>query len=119
MPNRNLTQDELERASSLLHEIRARLMELAGTDNALLFAYRRKIQKELSYDERGKPGHRKAIKVYKMGEQNGNCAICNMPLPEKYAVLDRLDAMPGYTRENTRLIHAECDTSVQAERGYK
>ncbi|HEY5046590.1 MAG TPA: hypothetical protein VII49_01045 [Rhizomicrobium sp.] len=119
MPNRNLTADELAKANALLNDIRSRLVALAGQDAALLFASRRKIQKELSYDERGKPGHRRAVKAFKKGEQHGKCAICEKPLPEKYAVLDRLDAILGYTRENTRVIHAECDTTVQAERGYK
>ena len=119
MPNRNLSAEELLKANSLLVDIRTKMADLAGGDPALLFAYRRKIQKELSYDERGKPGHRKSLKAFKMGEQNSLCAICKKPLPEKYAVLDRLNGMDGYTRENTRLIHGDCDTSVQAERGYR
>jgi hypothetical protein len=119
MANRNLSRDELVRASTLLNEIRARLADLAGGDAALLFAYRRKIAKELGYDERGKPTQRKLLKAQKMGEQNGLCPICSKPLPEKNAVLDRLDGMGGYTPENTRLIHSDCDTRVQSERGYR
>lgn len=92
--------------------------ELSGVDTLLLFAYRRKIAKELTYDERGKPMQRKLLKAKKMGEQQGRCAICGEALPEKYSVLDRLSGMGGYTQENTRLIHSTCDTVVQIERNY-
>jgi hypothetical protein len=119
MANRNLDKDELVKANELLGEIRAKLASLAAGDAALLFAYRRKIAKELTYDERGKPTHRKNLKAAKMVEQRGNCAICNEPLPAKYVVLDRLDGMKGYTPENTRLIHPNCDARVQAQRGYR
>jgi hypothetical protein len=119
MPNRTLSGDELKKANTLLEEIRSRLDTLAGGDSGLLFAYRRKIAKELQYDERGKPGQRRLIKARKMGEQGGKCALCSNPLPEKYAVLDRLDGMRGYTVENTRLLCPECDTRVQKERGYR
>jgi hypothetical protein len=119
MPNRNLTAAELLLANRLLADIRARLIDLAGSDALLLFAYRRKIAKELVYDERGKPMFRKALKARKMGEQRGICAVCPHQLPEKYAVLDRLNAHAGYTPENTRLICAECDFKIQAERGYQ
>jgi hypothetical protein len=37
----------------------------------LLFAYRRKIVKELGYDERGKPGVRAKLKALKWGQQGG------------------------------------------------
>jgi hypothetical protein len=47
MPNRNLTPDELELARTPLNDIRGRLSALAGGDEELLFAYRRKIAKEL------------------------------------------------------------------------
>jgi UTP:GlnB (protein PII) uridylyltransferase len=119
MANRNLDSEELAHANALLDDIRARLKLLAASDDSLLFAYRRKIAKELQYDERGKPMQRKMLKARKMGEQNGICPLCNKALPEKYAVLDRLNGMAGYTPENTRLIHADCDTAVQANRGYK
>lgn len=85
----------------------------------MYFAYRRKVQKELNYDERGKPDHRKKLKAFKIGEQHGLCAICRKPLPEKYAVLDRLNAMDLYTKSNTRVLCTDCDTAVQTERGYR
>jgi hypothetical protein len=118
MPNRNLTSDELAKANTLLTEIRARLRELAGDDNTLLFAYRRKIAKELGYDERGKPGDRNKLKARKFGEQGGKCTHCGETLPEKYTVLDRRHAADGYTPENTELIHSECDRQRQAAKGY-
>jgi hypothetical protein len=119
MPNRNLTPAELLRANALLADIHARLIDLAGGDALLLFAYRRKIAKELVYDERGKPIFRKALKARKMGEQVGICAVCSNPLPAKYTVLDRFNAHAGYTPENTRLICAACDLKTQTERGFQ
>lgn len=118
MPNRRLSNEELRMANELLAEIRKRLDALAGGDANLLFAYRRKIWKELGYDERSKPMVRRNLKVQKRKEQKGICPICWKPLPEKYVVLDRINAAAGYTVENTRLIHEECDRVVQHERGY-
>src|SRR5690606_25025491 len=63
--------------------------------------------------ERGKPMHRRRLKRQKLLEQQGICPVCRKPLPESYAVLDRIEAMAGYTAENTQLIHQECDTAVQ------
>jgi DNA repair exonuclease SbcCD ATPase subunit len=118
MSNRRLTTAELVNADALLTRIRAELVELSGGDKELLFAYRRKIYKELSYDERSKPMVRRRLKMRKREEQGGKCPICNEPLPEKYVVLDRFKASEGYTAENTRLIHPECDVRTQAERRY-
>lgn len=118
MANRNLAPDELAKANGLLAEIRGRLRELSGEDADLLFAYRRKIAKELTYDERGKPADRNKLKARKFGEQNGICPECGKPLPEKFAVLDRKNAANGYTAENTELIHQECDRKRQAARRY-
>jgi hypothetical protein len=99
-------------------DIRTRLDALSGGDFELLFAYRRKIAKELGYDERSKPMARRKLKTQKRRDQVGQCAICAGPLPEKYAVLDRLSAAAGYTSENTRLICECCNRKVQGERGY-
>ena len=118
MGNRRLNDDELENARRLLEYVRRKLMALSGGDKDLLFAYRRKIYKELIYDERSKPMVRRKLKKTKFTEQNGKCAICEEPLPDKYSVLDRLKAADGYTTENTRLIHQNCDTSAQAAKGY-
>jgi hypothetical protein len=116
--NRTLTADELERARELLDRIRAELVHLSGSDPELLFAFRRKIYKELTYDERSKPMARRKLKLTKRQEQNGLCPICETELDEKYNVLDRFNAAKGYTVENTRLIHSRCDVETQAERGY-
>src|ERR1700722_1484378 len=74
MANRNLTSDELKHTTELLMEIRKRLTKLAAGDRLLLFAYRRKIWKELQYDERGKPGARGKLKALKWGLQSRKCA---------------------------------------------
>ena len=84
MPNRNLNADELTRANELLADIRKRLTALANGDPLLLFAYRRKVAKELGYDERGKPGARGKLKALKWDQQNGRCAHCRKKLPLRY-----------------------------------
>lgn len=117
--NRQLTPVEIEQLfNPLFAEVKARLSARSDGDSTLLWALRRKLAKELSYEERGKPTHRKVLKAEKRGEQGGRCATCHQPLPEKGAVLDRLEAMKGYTRENTRLLCPSCDTEEQARRGY-
>lgn len=118
MPNRNLTPEELVKANALLTDIRSRLEALAGGDPAALFAYRRKVAKELTYDERGKPNDRRALKARKFGEQGGICPECKEPLPEKFSELDRKNAIDGYTPENTELIHGNCHRKRQAARGW-
>jgi ribosomal protein L44E len=119
MGNRQLTPSELEGLfAPLLSGVRERLQHLSGEDAELLWALRRKLAKELSYDERGKPMHRKLLKAQKRGEQHGRCARCSDELPEKNAVLDRVEAMKGYTPENTRLLCPSCDAAIQEERGY-
>jgi hypothetical protein len=118
MANRNLTSDQLILARALLDEIRGRLVALAGDDQSLLFAYRRKIFKELGYDERGTPAERKKIKCAKWGLQNGKCAHCGEELPLKNSELDRKNAEEGYTLENTDLVHAHCHDARQAVNNY-
>ena len=118
MPNRQLTAEELLQANVLLAEIRSRLDSLSNGDQDLLFAYRRKVFKELTYDERDKPSVRRKLKEQKWKEQRGLCALCGKELPETYTVLDRLNAVDGYTKENTRLIHQACDVAHQASKAY-
>ena len=48
MANPRLTPDQLDLARALLDEVRARLADLSGGDKELLFAYRRKLAKELT-----------------------------------------------------------------------
>jgi hypothetical protein len=97
---------------------RERLVELAGGDRELLFAYRRKVYKELSYDERGNPMLRRRLKAIKRSEQDGVCPICREPLPKSYCELDRFDAATGYTAENTRLLCHACHITTQESKGY-
>jgi hypothetical protein len=118
MPNRQLSTTELSQAKSLLDEIRLKLRSLSDGDPALLFAFRRKIYKELVYDERDKPTARRNLKDQKWKQQRGLCAVCTEPLPEKYTVLDRFDAVKGYSAENTQLICQKCDVKNQESRGY-
>jgi hypothetical protein len=118
MANRNLSAEELKHASELLQDIRKRFTELAAGDPLLLFAYRRKIVKELGYDERSKPGVRAKLKAMKWGLQNGKCAHCSEEMPLKYSELDRKNAADGYTVENTELVHAKCHQDRQAARSY-
>jgi len=118
VPNRNLTPDELAEARALLDEIRQRLVTMSHGDPELLFAYRRKLFKELTYDERSKPSVRRRLKAIKQAEQHGLCAVCQRPLPSTYCVLDRAVASLGYTADNTRLIHQRCDAEFQASRAY-
>ena len=116
MINRQLTSEEIEYVNALLCEIRAKLEKLSQGDKALLFAYRRKVFKELTYDERSKPMIRRKLKDQKWKEQRGLCSISDKELPEKYTVLDRMNATDVYTNENTRLIHQECDVAHQASK---
>lgn len=118
MPNRNLTPDEMKRANHLLAEIRDRLTALSAGDPLLLFAYRRKIAKELGYDERGKPGVRKLLKAMKWGQQDRKCAHCGDEMPLKNSELDRKNAAEGYTEGNTELVHHHCHQERQAAKGY-
>jgi ribosomal protein L44E len=116
-----LTAEELENLfAPLLTDVRARLRSLSGDDPSLLFALRRKLYKELSYDERGKPMQRKVLKAVKYTEQGGRCKICGDELEKlgRNAVLDRTEAIRGYVSDNVRLICAACDRKVQAERGF-
>src|SRR6267378_614020 len=103
MPNKNLNSDELKHANELLKDIRERLTNLAAGDPLLLFAYRRKLFKELGYDERGKPTARAMLKALKWGQQNGRCAHCGDELPLKYSELDRKNAVDGYNRRKYRI----------------
>jgi hypothetical protein len=74
--------------------------------------------KHLVYDERGAPMKRRKLKQEKFKAQNGLCPNCSKPLPARGAVLDRLEAMSGYTTQNTRLLCPKCDARIQEERRY-
>ena len=106
-------------ANELIDDVRGKLRRLTGDDTNYHWALRRKLAKELVYDERGKTGHRVKLKALKRIEQNETCPLCKEQLPDKYCVLDRTEAINGYTVENTRLICQTCDYITQKERGYK
>jgi hypothetical protein len=91
---------------------------LSNGDHALRFALRRKLFKELMYDERSKPMQRRALKRRMIAEQGGRCAICCEVLPERNAVLDRFEAMKGYVASNVRVLCPACDTNEQMKKGY-
>src|SRR5437879_3356607 len=120
LPTRKLTNEELERLfRPLIGSIRTSLLKLTEGDPALLFALRRKLAKELIYDERSKPDKRQRLKRQKRRDQGGRCAICNGALPERGSILDRNDAMKGYIRENVRLVCPSCDLKGQVEKGFQ
>ena len=118
MANRTLTPDELKLASALLAEVRDRIDKLSGDDPQLKFAYRRKIVKELGYDERSKPVVRNKLKMLKWALQDRKCAHCGEEMALKYSELDRKVAADGYTEANTELVHAKCHHERQAAKGY-
>lgn len=121
MPTPKLTSEQLEKADLLLAKVRQDLLDLSTGDRLLLFAFRRKVWKELQYDERGKPAVRKRLKLRKFKAQDGRCVHCQSPLASdgKEAVLDRQEAMDGYTDENTTLICHACDRRIQEQRGFR
>ncbi len=118
MSNKRLTTKELGRATALLDEIRRQIDELSGGDRELRFAYNRKLAKEITYDERGKPMLRRRLKRLKWEQQNRRCAACGEEMPLAYSVLDRFNAVDGYTKENTRLVPPACDYKAQAAGQY-
>lgn len=120
MANRILTEEERQKLFlPLIADVRNRLEALSGGDPDLMWALRRKLYKTLTYDERDNPTNRRILKQVKRAVQKNKCPNCGKELPKKNAVLDRFEAMRGYTEENTRLICPECNVSIQEERGYK
>jgi hypothetical protein len=119
MANRRLSNEESQKLfRPLMRRIRNRLLKLSSGDPALLWALRRKLAKELTYDERGTPMFRRKLKTLKRIEQKGRCAKCPRRLPDRGAVLDRIEAMLGYTSENTQLLCRRCDDEIQLERKF-
>ena len=119
MSNPQLNKSQLQQAKELLNEIRNKIKTIANSDPDLIFAFRRKIRKELMYDERSTPVQRRRLKDLMWEEQKGICSVCGKELPPKYAVLDRAEAIKGYVEENVRLICPDCDKKIQQERRYK
>jgi hypothetical protein len=117
--NRTLDEAELVQARDLLAEIRARIEGIAGADEGLRFALNRKIYKELTYDEKGKPNARLSLKARTVKAQDGKCAKCAQALPEADTVMDRLSADKAYVEGNVRVLCRRCDLVLQRERGQK
>lgn len=119
MANYRLNTDELATARELLNDIRQQLTALANGSDDLLFAFRRKIYKELSYDERLSPAKRKRLKKRKWHAQDGDCPLCGNKLKKYTGELDRFKAKDSYTEANTRLVHHACHVKDQRKKGFK
>src|SRR6266567_4334681 len=74
-PTRKLSDYELRAVNSYLESVRLSIKQLSGDDSDLLYAIRRKIAKELTYDERTKPIFRNGRKSRKFGAQQGICDV--------------------------------------------
>ncbi len=118
MLNRRLTADEREIAGELIADVRKRVTEISEGNKELEWALRRYVYIRLQHDERGTPMERRALKAIQRSKQNELCSLCGEQLPKKGAVLDRLEAMKGYTEDNTRLLCPSCDKKVQEQRHY-
>ena len=118
MANRILTSSERQIAGIVVDDIRERLHQLSSNNADLEWALRRYVYIRLQNDERGTSMERRSLKAKLVMRQHADCAICRKPLPEKGAVLDRLEAMKGYTEDNTRLLCPSCDKTVQEQRNY-
>lgn len=124
MSNERMSKSQLETARQILTDVRQRISEAAQDDERFTFLLRRYVSKNLSYDERGDPQERTKIKLEKLSEQKGKCAYSNCPTPERIMTkedepeLDRLEAIKGYTKENTVLVHHDCHRMSQKQKGF-
>jgi hypothetical protein len=113
----SLSDEDRAAAITILDELRGRIATVAGEDRERLFQIRRYILKRLEFDERGTPTQRRKLKDAKRRSQRGLCALCQGPLPERGAELDRFRAIDGYTARNTQLVCHSCHQKAEAERG--
>ena len=120
MPCRRLDGEELKKAAKFLKSIRVKLESLSGRDPNLLFAYRRKICRELKSDEGGKFAERKLLRAQKLILQHFKCANpkCRKDLRTVEAEMHRFDAPLGYTLENTQVLCRNCHRKQQAARAF-
>jgi len=119
MPNPTLTPVQREKLfKPLFAKLLSELEKLSEGDAATLWALRRKLAKELVYQERGTPAYRGKLKDLKREEQGNICPFCGRALPLKGAELDRIEGFLGYTQENTRLVHHKCHIQDQASKKY-
>jgi hypothetical protein len=114
----SLSDEDRAAAIAILDELRGRIAAVAGEDRDRLFQMRRYILKRLEFDERGTPTQRRKLKDAKRKSQRGLCALCQGPLPDRGAELDRFRAIDGYTARNTQLVCHSCHQKAEAERGY-
>jgi len=78
MPNRQLTTSEIEALfGPLIVEVSGRFQTLASEDMDLHWALCRNLAKDLTYEERSRPGGRRALQAFKRREQKGfvRCAV--------------------------------------------
>ena len=113
----SLSDEDRTAAIAILDELRGRIARVVGEDRERLFQVRRYILKRLEFDERGTPTQRRKLKDAKRKSQHGLCALCQGPLPERGAELDRFRAIDGYTARNTQLVCHSCHQKAEAERG--
>jgi hypothetical protein len=106
-----LSDDDRAKAIQILEQVRAEI-DAAASETDLRFQIRRYIIKRLEFDERGTPTQRRKLKDLKRKFQRGLCFQCETKLPEKGAELHRLQAMEGYTAENTQLLCRACHAKV-------
>lgn len=119
MPNRLLTKEEAAQADEMLARVKGMVEEVAAGDPVLVFAHRRRLWIRLMIWERGTAAERTKLKARKWEQQDGLCAICGEPMPQKGSELDRADPVLGYTAENTRLVHHVCHRSDQEAKGFR
>ncbi len=116
--NRRLSDAERVLGHEILERVRKLIEDSSKGDTALAWAIRRFVYVRLSNDERSTPMRRKMLKLNKMIVQKGLYAKCGKELPKRGSELDRINAMDGYTEENTRLVHHECHRESQEEKGF-
>ena len=119
MANPQLTKEQRAKLFVPLFErVQADLQALSGSDAPLMWALRRKLAKELVYLERSTPAARNKLKALMWAKQDGNCALCRQPMPQKGSELDRFEAYLGYVESNVQLVHHECHIKDQASKDY-
>lgn len=119
MSNPRLTPEQIENLfRPLFQSTLQTLNKLSNGNSDLLFALRRKLAKDLNYQERSGPNERRRLKREKRKEQKDLCQNCKTQLPARYCVLDRIEAKKGYTQSNTRLLCPDCDRKIQEERNF-
>jgi hypothetical protein len=118
MANPTLNEEQRKIAMEIVAGVSARLHALAAGDESLLFAYIRKVSKQLVYLERDSPSKRKRVKKKVWKSQHELCAECKQPLELRYSIADRIDAVKRYIPENLEIIHDACNRARLERKGY-